>query len=617
MAMYIDKVGGEDRTFMIEADNVACRKDNGDVVPIVTGGVLGAGTGGGGGGGFPVMTSDQLFSTYKAADHFPGLAFVSDSKPVKFVYSDGLGNWRLVTDNSIVAPMVTVYARGLALQGMESEGTGLLPGVAGTDYNLHPQADFTYYGNKGMTIFRIGYLWERLQPTLNGPLDEAYLGYLLNCIDQAKAVGGSALLDCHNYGRRRDLGKNGTVRLIGSPEVPVSALADMYGKLAARVKGRAGLFGYDIMNEPHDMLVPQRPGTYNPKRSGTELQYIPNYKFETNLSGWDSAGSAAWSRVVESGVPKVQIKTTAADNFDNFTTSNDWSSGIDLPAGTYTFSLTGEGTMTSGNYPQLQINTGTDSSQGHAFGPDKLADYRFTAAATPTRVSVSFTLTQPSKVWVRLQSLGGIGTYKFSATNLTPGPTVLTYRDFCFTGVYATSSLMYQAALTAIRQAGDMDSWCLIESDGYAGAHEFVKNFGANPEVWWNDPANKTMMSVHYYFDQNHSGGYATPWTQSVDDRLDSDILPVLQWGKAKGVKIFFGEYGVPPGTSTSDVAYQNTLNKLLTRLDEYEAYGTYFAGGVQFSSETTISPLNNYTTDRPQMAILRNHLTKIAAKTS
>jgi aryl-phospho-beta-D-glucosidase BglC (GH1 family) len=462
-----------------------------------------------------------------------------------------------------------------------------------------------------MQIIRIGYLWERLQPTLNGPLDETHLGYLLTCIDRANARGMSVLLDCHNYGRRRALGSNGAVSLIGSAATPISALADMYTKLAARVKGRAGLFGYDIMNEPHDMLIPQSAGTYNPKRTGSDLQLIPNYKFAVDTKGFslDSAYSRVSDAGFDNGAPAVKLVGATSGNqaFANFTTSNDATSGYDvLPNTAYVFTLHYKSAGT-GNDPVAYINAGS------AFGTTK-AQASLAKVGSRTRLSIPFT-TGPddTKVWLRMQNLGGAITAFFNGLNLTPGATAAAYRDFCFTGQYATSSLMYQACITAIRNAGDMDSWLVVETDGYAGLHQFTTNFGPNPDIWWNDPANKTMMSFHYYFDQNHSGAYATPWSQALTDRLEGDILPALQWGQNNGVKIFIGEYGVPPGDTASDKGYQALLNTFLTYLDQYNAYGAYFAGGVQFSSETTVQPLNNYGTDRPQMAILTAHLGKNA----
>lgn len=581
---------------------------------LIIGQLEGAAGGGGAAAAAAIKTLSEL-GTYRSADHQGGTVYIrAENGLLRPAYSDGLGNWRWVSDDTVAyTDTPATYLRGLALQGLESEGTGVLPGVAGTDYNLHPDADFTYYAGKGLQIFRIGYLWERLQPTLNGPLDETYLGYLISCIDRAYARGRPTLLDCHNYGRRRALGTNGAVSLIGSAGVPVSALADMYTKLAARVKGRPGLFGYDIMNEPHTMLVPQSPLSYNPKLAGQPVQLIPNYKFAVDLSGWSA--NATYTRktdpAVNGGLPFVEYNGVSG-NFDNFTTSNDASSGMAVdPSSVYTIS----GTLTAsftGNYPQVQVNTGADDGAGHAFPGTTLGAMIFTSTPTETRWSVQFTTAADTKkVWIRFAGRGGTGRLRLMKLNITKDATVQPYRDYAFGGVVATSSLMYQACITAIRNAGDMNSWCVVESDDYAGLHSFTKNFGPDPDVNLGliDPANRIMASFHYYFDAGRAGTYATAWTQALTDRMAGDILPALQWSQRKGQQVFVGEYGVPPGSTASDIAYQGMLNTFLGYLDTYKAHGTYYAGGVQFSSETTISPLSDYTVDRPQMPILQQHL--------
>lgn len=568
---------------------------------------------GGAGAAAAIKTLSELGS-YKSSDNPGSTVYIRAANGLlRPAYADGTGNWRWVSDDTVAyTDTPTRFLRGLALQGMESEGTKVLPGVAGTDYNLHPDADFDYFASKGMKLIRVGYLWERLQPTLNGALDETYLGYLISCIDRAYARGMTVLLDCHNYGRRRALGTNGAVSLIGSAAVPVSALADMYSKLAARVKGRPGMFAYDIMNEPHTMLVPQSPLSYNPKLAGQPVQLIPNYKFAIDLSGWSV--NATYARKVDpavnGGLPFVEYN--GAGDFDNFTTSNDAESGMAVDASsTYTLS----GTFTAGftgNYPQVQVNTGADDGAGHAFPGMTLGSYRFVSATGETRWSLQFTTAADTKkVWIRVSGLGGTGRLRLMKLNITKDAAVQPYRDYAFGGAVATSSLMYQACITAIRNAGDMNSWCVVESDDYAGLHSFTRNFGTDPDVNLGlvDPANRIMASFHYYFDPGRGGTYASAWTQALSDRMAGDILPALQWSQRKGQQVFVGEYGVPPGNTASDIAYQGMLNTFLGYLDTYNAHGAYYAGGVQFSSETTVQPLNNYTTDRPQMAILRAHL--------
>src|SRR5690606_6749440 len=68
------------------------------------------------------------------------------------------------------------------------------------------------------------------------------------------ARGMWVLLDMHNYGRRKI---DTTEYIIGDPVLPVSAVADAWRKIANEFKTSENIWGYGIMNEPHDML----PGT--------------------------------------------------------------------------------------------------------------------------------------------------------------------------------------------------------------------------------------------------------------------------------------------------------------------------------------------------------------------
>jgi endoglucanase len=58
------------------------------------------------------------------------------------------------------------------------------------------------------------------------------------------------ILDVHNYGRYKT--SSGEL-VIGTAALPNSAFADLWRKLAARYAAVGGIYGYGLMNEPHDM----------------------------------------------------------------------------------------------------------------------------------------------------------------------------------------------------------------------------------------------------------------------------------------------------------------------------------------------------------------------------
>lgn len=132
--------------------------------------------------------------------------------------------------------------RGVNLPQLSFDAKAI-PGRLGTHYQIPSSRSVAYYTGRGMNLIRIGFLWERLQPTLNGPLDSAYLAHLMSVTSEATRRGAAVLLDMHNFGRYRD-------EALGSPKVPVRAFADLWSQLAKEFADGRVMFG--LMNEPHD-----------------------------------------------------------------------------------------------------------------------------------------------------------------------------------------------------------------------------------------------------------------------------------------------------------------------------------------------------------------------------
>jgi endoglucanase len=134
---------------------------------------------------------------------------------------------------------------GVNLAGAEFGGSG---GTYGYDY-IYPNAnEMNYYNAKGQNLIRLPFKWERLQPTMNAALNSAELGRIQTVVNLAAARGMKVILDMHNYDRRS---VSGTSYLIGSAQVPNSAFADVWIRLATVFEGNSAIYGYGIMNEPH------------------------------------------------------------------------------------------------------------------------------------------------------------------------------------------------------------------------------------------------------------------------------------------------------------------------------------------------------------------------------
>jgi endoglucanase len=131
--------------------------------------------------------------------------------------------------------------RGVNLAGA-AYSPGVLPGVDGTDYVYPDKGEIAYFTAKGMNVFRISVLWERLQPNLNGDLDPGQLALLEGFIAVAEAHGASVIIDVHNYGIYRG-------QQIGQGDVTDAAFANLWARLAVRF-GQDDHVLFGLMNEP-------------------------------------------------------------------------------------------------------------------------------------------------------------------------------------------------------------------------------------------------------------------------------------------------------------------------------------------------------------------------------
>lgn len=128
----------------------------------------------------------------------------------------------------------------------------ILPGVLGRDYIFPSRRSLDYWAAQGLTLLRIPFLWERIQPVLSGPLDPAYLGLLHQTLEDAVVAGVQVAFEPHNFARYRG-------RVIdqrdGNGETPVSRydLADLWVRFVREFGACSAVWAWDLMNEPHDL----------------------------------------------------------------------------------------------------------------------------------------------------------------------------------------------------------------------------------------------------------------------------------------------------------------------------------------------------------------------------
>jgi aryl-phospho-beta-D-glucosidase BglC (GH1 family) len=133
----------------------------------------------------------------------------------------------------------------------------------GQAYFFPSSSDWAYLQSKGIKFVRLHIAWENLQPTLGAELNSTYLTALQNAISGANAHGVRVLVDLHNSARYAASGTWGTTvyspgggagaYLLGDANLPVSDLTDLWTRLSTALVGTAGLAGYGLMNEPHDL----------------------------------------------------------------------------------------------------------------------------------------------------------------------------------------------------------------------------------------------------------------------------------------------------------------------------------------------------------------------------
>lgn len=143
--------------------------------------------------------------------------------------------------------------RGINLAGAEFGSA--IPGREGSDYNFPTPAMVDYYMTKGMNTFRVGFKWERLQPSANGAFTAAYFGKLDAIVKYATSKGAYVILNPHNFARYYG-------NLVGSSQVPNGAFADLWKRLGAEYAANPRVL-FNLVNEPHDMPTRQWVGAAN------------------------------------------------------------------------------------------------------------------------------------------------------------------------------------------------------------------------------------------------------------------------------------------------------------------------------------------------------------------
>lgn len=197
------------------------------------------------------------------------------------------------------------YLTGVNIAGAEFNGRKV-PGVPNRDYFYPAKTTIDYVASKGMTSIRVPFLWERMQPELNGALDADELKRLDDVVRYATSKRLYVVLDLHNYAYYRQ-------KVIGSPDVPVTVLADVWGRLSAHFKGNA-LVGFGLMNEPKGLLTETWLSAANAAIAAIRNVGARNTIFVPG-NGWTGAHSWLSSRY---GAPNSDVMLGVIDPANNY-----------------------------------------------------------------------------------------------------------------------------------------------------------------------------------------------------------------------------------------------------------------------------------------------------------
>jgi hypothetical protein len=533
----------------------------------------------------------------------------------------GNANWSSIPGVQITGPD---YYRGVSLSGLEFT-PGTIPGTANIQYYAPVVGDFNYYKSKGLNLVRLPFLWDRMQPYLNGPLDATYKNYIDQGIANAAANGMKVVLDAHNYGRRYVGVPGGFTNDFTSSTGTWSGGSISSGKYVSDQNTYfTGFSGGDFRNpvapaagyvfSADVYITASLTGGSNfpsldirtfDNGNGSYYQFSLNayeqkYKWSEVIGGSSTLISSVAATISLNTLYQVQIDVNQGTAGQVVVTVN----GTQIAQFATDPAITGGKITFYNNFTKSAIDNVTLNIAGDTTGGMASGQYRIADSLLPVSAFADF--------WSRMASAYGTNSTVWAYDLMNephdmPVPTTTSNYN-----TTATVTQMYQAAINAIR-AVDSHTYIALETDQWAGMQSFVGQYGANPLPWWTDPSSRTMLSCHYYFDTDHSGSYHTSWDSSLRSRLSGEIIPVLQWAQNNTIPIFIGEYGVPNGVSSDASNWQQDEGTFLGILDTYGAHASHWAGGAHYTASTTLEPFTSsvvdYTKEVEQMAVVKAHL--------
>jgi endoglucanase len=210
-----------------------------------------------------------------------------------------------------VYPTLDAFVGGTNLSGGEFAPDSL-PGVLGSDYAYPTTAEVDSFYADGMRIFRISFLWERLQPKLtSSALDATELQRVVSIVSYATGKGAFVILDPQDFARYNGMvigAGNGTTH-------PTAAdFGAFWGQLARQFASDPKVI-FGLVNEPNTMatelwLADANTAIASIRAAGaTNLIFVPG-------NNW--TGAESWTTANDYGTPNSQVMLGVKDPLDNY-----------------------------------------------------------------------------------------------------------------------------------------------------------------------------------------------------------------------------------------------------------------------------------------------------------
>lgn len=423
-------------------------------------------------------------------------------------------------------------------------------GVNVADTELAPHAgqtfptlsQYQYLAAKGVGFQRLPFALENVMPILLGSLDTTQMGYLTQAIDNAWACGISTILDMHNFAHyvaaaqwATTIGYPGNagnvttgVSTLGDATFTSAALVDAWQKIATALVGRAGLIGYDIMNEPGGM-------------TGVNLLTTPNY-FGSGYD-WFTDGAATVTKLAE-GTNPLGVNYGPAWNLASGGAVPDLGQSFSYSALTYCLSVYAK--CSTGTQPLLLLIAGTASSSKTVTTSWQRFEFSRTTIVANAANKIKLNAGSGNSIQLANAQFEVAST----ASAYEPNPWF----------PYA------QAVITAIRV---IDATTPIYVEGYSNrASSWVAYNGDMAAL----SGSGLTHSAHNYFDgpqgvgggSAYSGSYAS-YSINAQSGVEC-ITPFADWCTAHGAIGYLGEFGIPGADANWQTLQNNAVTYMRTK---------------------------------------------------